>query len=428
MTALLQLYRAGTRLLGPAVAPYLRRRLRQGKEDGARLDERRGVTLLPRPAGALIWLHGASVGESLALLPLIETLRRRGAAVLVTTGTVSSARILAERLPAGAIHQFVPLDLPAGMRRFLRHWRPDLAILAESELWPNLMIETRRQGVPLVLVNARMSQRSFERWRRLPSAIAPLLRLLDLCLAQSAEDAVRLLALGVPHVDVAGNLKFDADAPPAPDAALGRLAAALGDRPLWLAASTHADEEAAVLDAHGRVAAGRPELLTIVVPRRDDRGSAIVAAAAARGLRAQQRSQDERLRPDTAIYVADTMGELGLFYRLCRIVFVGKSLGGGGGQNPIEPAKLGCAILHGPAVANFAEVYDRLAHGGGAALVADSTALASELERLLADRPARDAMAGAAAAVVRAGQGATQRIMTAVEPLLRSAGLAPAPP
>ncbi len=419
MTLLLSLYRAATTLFGPAATPYLRRRTARGKEDAGRLPERRGLSRHPRPAGRLVWLHGASVGEGLALLPLVERLVGRGLGVLVTTGTVSSARILAERLPPGALHQFVPLDVPSMVRRFLDHWRPELAILAESELWPNLMIETTRRSIPLVLVNARLSRRSFERWRRLPRFIGPLLGLVDLCLAQSALDAERFLALGMPRVTVAGNLKFDAAPPPADIAPFERLAEAVGSRPLWLAASTHPDEEALLLDVHLGAAASRPDLLTAIAPRHAERGAAIAAAAAARGIPASRRSLGEAITDETALYIADTMGELGLLYRLAPIVFMGKSLGGAaGGQNPLEPAKLGCCILHGPAVASFTDIYALLDARGGAMAVADPMGLAEAVTRLLDDPDTLDAMAAAAARAIEAGAGATDTIMAALEPLL----------
>lgn len=419
MTLLLSLYRVATTLFGPAATPYLRRRTARGKEDAARLPERRGVSQRRRPAGRLVWLHGASVGEGLALLPLVERLASRGFEVLVTTGTVSSARILGERLPAGALHQFVPLDVPAMVRRFLDHWRPELAILAESELWPNLMIETTRRAIPLVLVNARLSRRSFERWRRLPRFIGPLLGLVDLCLAQTTADAERFLALGMPRVSVAGNLKFDAAPPPADLGPFERLGEAIGPRPFWLAASTHPEEDSLLLDTHRRLTASRPDLLTIIAPRHAERGAAIAAAAAAHGLVASRRARGDAVTAETGLYVADTMGELGLLYRLAAVVFMGKSLGGaGGGQNPLEPAKLGCCILHGPAVANFADIYAMLGARGGALEVADAAALAEAVTRLLDDPDALDAVAGAAAATIEAGTGATDIIMTALDRFL----------
>lgn len=411
-------YRAATVLFRPAARLYLRRRLRRGKEDAARLGERIGEATLPRPPGRLVWLHGASIGEALALLPLIERLVGRGLGVLATTGTVSSARILADRLPAGAVHQFVPLDVPVFVERFLAHWRPDLVLLAESELWPNLVVEVGRRNVPLAMVNARMSRRSFARWRRMPGLIALLLGQVTLCLAQTRLDATRLARLGAPLVEDLGNLKFDGPPPPVDDAAAAGLRDRTRGRPVWLAASIHADEEAAVLATHRRVAPGFPGLLTLVVPRQVERGSALSEQATSAGMTARLRSRGEALAADTDIYIADTMGELGLFYRLAPIAFVGKSLGGSGGQNPIEPAKLGCAILHGPAVANFSEVYRLLGEAGGAVEVADASGLADAVAGLLGDADACAALAEAARDAVAREDGATDRILHALGPLL----------
>ena len=426
MNALLGLYRAGAVMAGPLAPLWLRTRLRRGKEDAARLGERLGVAGLPRPPGSLVWLHGASVGESLSLLPLVR--RLSGSPVLVTTGTLSSANLMAERLPPGALHQFAPLDLPGAVDRFLDHWRPALALVAESELWPNTVAAIRRGRIPLGLVNGRLSPRSHARWRRAPGAIRAVLGSFDMVLAQSADDATRLLSLGARHVEVTGNLKFDAGAPAADPAALDRLREAVGTRPLWLAASTSPDEDALLIDVQRTLQGQRPDLLAIVVPRHVDRGGALADAAAAAGLRVARRALGQPPDPATQLYVADTMGELGSFYRLARAVFVGKSLAGeGGGQNPLEPAALGCAVLHGPRVGNFVDIYRDLDRLGGAMEVVDGLALASALRILLDDGPRRDAMGRAASDAARAGRGATNRTLAALRPLLVRAGV-PVPP
>ncbi len=415
----LALYRFTATAFGPLAPAMLAWRRGRGKEDGARLGERLGRPSLARPKGRLAWLHGASVGESLSLLPLIERLIARGLPVLVTTGTVSSARILAQRLPPGARHQFAPLDVPGFLRRFLDHWRPDIALIAESELWPNALCAIKARGVPLMLVNARLSRRSFRRWRVLPRTIASLLERIDLILAQTREDGVRLERLGAPRVQIAGNLKYDVPAPPVDPARLAELTAAIGARPVWLAASTHPDEEAILIDAHRRLAASEPSLLTIIAPRHADRGAAIATAAATRGVRAARRSHGRAIDAGVALYIADTMGELGLFYRVCGVVFLGKSLGGqGGGQNPIEPAKLGAALLHGPAVTNFAEAYAAIDAAAGALPVADASALSAALAGLFADPARTRRMARAAGETVERLGGATNAVMQAIEPFL----------
>ena len=394
---------------------FLWRRAQRGKEDLNRLGERRGIAGLPRPDGRLAWLHGASVGEGLALLPLVERLIGKGFHVLVTSGTVTSARILADRLPAGATHQYVPLDAPRFIQTFLDHWRPDLFLLAESEIWPNTICAVHARAIPITLVNARLSPRSFARWRRLPGFISALLGKIDLCLAQSQDDASRLLQLGAPRVDAVGNLKYDVEAPPSDPTRLGALAKQIGGRPVWIAASTHAGEEALALRVHKQLARQFSDLLTVLAPRHPHRGGEIVAAARGAGLNVAQRSLNEPIGPTTQVYVGDTMGEMGLFYRLSSVIFVGKSLIGHGGQNPIEPAKLGSAILHGPHVGNFIDVYAALDEKGGAIEVKDAETLAKTLAALFTDPALLRRTAEASREIVGALGGASDKIMQALE-------------
>jgi 3-deoxy-D-manno-octulosonic-acid transferase len=414
-------YRLATRLVAPFSGVLLSLRLNKGKEDPLRVDERRGVAGLPRPQGPLVWLHGASVGEALSLLPLIDRITRSGRAALVTTGTVTSARLLAHRLPPGGLHQYAPLDGPGFMRRFFAHWRPDIGLIAESELWPNMILEARRAGVPLVMVNARMSPRSFARWRRAPAFIRELLGKVDLCLAQSAADAARLAELGAPHVRVAGNLKFDAPTPPADRHELAALVGLTSGRQIWTAASTHDGEERIAAEAHLTLARTFPDALTLIAPRHPARGEAIQAELRGMGLNCALRSRGERPQRDTAVYICDTIGELGLFYRLAGVVMVGKSFNNEGGQNPIEAAKLACAILHGPNVGNFLDVYALLDEAGGAALTRDAGELGAMLLALFADPARLRAMARAAARAVETQGGAADRIMLALAPLLPAA-------
>ena len=411
-------YRAATGILEAGAPYFLARRMRRGKEDPERMGERLGFPSLPRPEGPLAWVHGASVGEGLALLPFIGRLAARGFRVLVTTGTVNSSRVLASRLPDWVLYQFCPLDLPHSAERFFSHWRPDLVCFAESELWPNLLGEARRTATPAILVNARMSKRSFARWRKAPILIRPLLGTFASVLAQSEGDALRLSRLGAKSVEHTGNLKFDVPPPSADNEELEKLRQAVGERPVWVAASTHDGEEAICCAAHRQVEASHPDLLTIIVPRQPQRGATVAGVARTLGLEACLRSEAAPIRPSTNVYVADTIGELGLIYRLASVVFVGKSLlPGGGGQNPIEPAKIGTAIMHGPHVANFEDVYAVLDEQGGGLSVADAEALARSLASLFADRETRDDMARRASLAVAACGGATDRIMSAIEPL-----------
>ncbi len=417
-------YRLAMSLASPLSGALLSLRLNNAKEDPLRIEERRGIAGLARPEGPLAWLHGASVGEALSLMPLIERLTQGGHRALLTTGTVSSARLLSQRLPPGAMHQFAPLDTPGFMRRFFAHWRPDLALIAESEIWPNMILEARRAGAPLAMVNARMSARSYARWRRAPAFIAALLTRFDLCLAQSAADAERLAGLGAAQVRVVGNLKYDASAPPVDQRDLAELSGLVSGRQIWIGASTHAGEERIAAEAHRRVAETFPDVLTLIAPRHADRGEAIRDELTALGLRCALRSRGERPERGVEIYICDTMGELGLFYRLAGVVMVGKSFVGEGGQNPIEAAKLACAVLHGPRVANFVDVYGLLDESGGAAMVRDSEDLAAMLTSLFADPTRLRAMARAAAKAVEAQGGAADRVMQALSPFLS----APEPP
>jgi 3-deoxy-D-manno-octulosonic-acid transferase len=418
LPALLRLYRGGLFVLEPAAALLLAWRARRGKEDPDRLPERRGRASRPRPTGPLAWAHGASIGEALSLLPIVDRLTRRGVDVLVTSGTRTSAELLARRLPPGAVHQFAPLDFPRGVRRFLDHWRPDVAVFAESEIWPNMILELRRRLVPLILVNGRVSERSFRRWSRRPEVAQELFGRFDACLAQSAGDAERLTQLGASRVSVAGNLKFDASPPPIDPRALAQLSGAVSGRPLWVAASTHPGEEEIVAGVHRAVAAHFGGLLTIVVPRHPERGEEVEAAFATAGLRTARRSRGQEPDGSVEVYVADTIGELGLFYRLSPLVFMGGSLVRRGGHNPIEPAKLGAAILHGPHVFNFAEVYAVLGGDGGALAVADGDALAHRLAGLLGDEGLTRDMARAGADAVARFGGAVERTMAAIEACL----------
>jgi 3-deoxy-D-manno-octulosonic-acid transferase len=414
----LHLYRLLTGAAAPLAASLISHRLKQGKEDPDRVHERYGQAKVARPAGPLVWVHGASVGELLAVIPLMERLRDKGFNVLCTSGTVTSASLARQRLPPGAIHQFVTLDAPRFVRRFLDHWRPDLALFVESDLWPNLIMSCARRGVPLILVNGRVSERSFKRWRLVSGSIAALLRCFDLCLAQSAAHAGRYRDLGAPRVATTGNLKLDVPEPPADAEKLAALQATTAGRVVIAGASTHAGEETLLIEAHRRLRGSFPRLLTIVVPRHPERGPGILEIAHAADLQARLRSRGELPAPDTDIYVADTLGELGLVYRLAPIVFVGGSLASHGGQNPIEPIKLGAAILHGPHVWNFAEIYAALDKAHGAEPVSDVGRLAVRVGALLKDADERAAVVAAARETVATLGGGLDRTLAALEPYL----------
>ena len=394
----LKIYRSLSRAAEPIANFALRHRLRKGKEDPARIDERRGIALKNRPPGALIWIHGASVGESLSVVPLVERLgaRRPDLNFIVTTGTVTSANLMAERLPERAFHQYIPLDHPDFVSNFLDHWRPDAAIFVESEFWPNLILGAREKVPFLTLVNGRISPRSFEDWKRQPNSIKYILSSFDAIIAQDYQNAQRLTTLSGGVVGMFGNLKNAAPPLPADDKEITRLKGKIGNRPFWLAASTHPGEEDIVLNAHQILQRDYADIFTIIAPRHPARGAEICALAEERSLQVAQRSESEAITSETEIYVADTLGELGVFYRLSDIAFVGGGITPKGGHNPLEPARLGAAILHGPHTFNFVETYGEMRAAGGAALVRNERELATAIRRLWHDAKTRETMVDAA--------------------------------
>jgi 3-deoxy-D-manno-octulosonic-acid transferase len=414
----LRLYRRLSFMAAPLAPALIKRRLKQGKEDPERVGERRGVSRDIRPEGPLVWIHGASVGEILAAAGLVEKLRNLNFRILLTSGTTTSAAIVAKRFPADIIHQYVPYDSPRYVARFLDHWRPSLALFIESDLWPNLILASAARRLPMVLINGRMSQRSFPRWRRFSRTISALLGRFDVCLAQSRLDAERFAALGSPSVITTGNLKLDVPAPPVDAARLERLISLTRGRPIVVSASTHPGEEEILVDVHRVLSGFFPSLLSVIVPRHPHRGEAIAHMIEGAGLQVALRSHEEMPTAATHVYVADTMGELGLFYRLASIVFMGGSLVEHGGQNPIEAVKLGAAIVHGPHVFNFTDVYEALDAAGGARRADNLEALVKHLGQLLSDPAARDSSAGAASRVVGELGGALDRTFAALEPYL----------
>lgn len=410
-------WRVLARLASPLAPLLLHQRAARGKEDPARMKERLGHASQPRPEGRLIWIHGASVGESLSALPLIEKLLAGADThVLVTSGTVTSAAILEQRLPPGALHQFVPVDTPAAVRRFLNHWKPDAGLFVESDLWPNLVMDAASRGIPLALINARISARSAQGWQRARRAAQDLLGAFTLVLAQDEEIATRFRGLGARDVRVVGSLKADAPPLAADDTALAALRHAIGNRPVLLAAQTHPGEDETVLPAHDMLRGQFPNLLTILVPRHIDRAADIAMLCGHRPC--VRRSTGEAITAQTAIYIADTLGELGLFYRLTSFCFLGGTLVPMGGHNPLEPAILHCAVLAGPHTANARTAFDAVLAAQGFGLVQSSADLAREAARLLADPHAARAAGDAAAQGAVALSGAVTQTMTLLKGML----------
>jgi 3-deoxy-D-manno-octulosonic-acid transferase len=416
-------WRLGATLLAPLLPWHLARRARRGKEIPERLAERRGEAAA-RPPGRLFWLHAASVGETISVLPVIEAMAAQDPALsfLVTTGTVTSAEMLARRLPpalaARVAHRFAPLDVPAWAARFLDGWRPDAGAFVESELWPNLLAEAAARHLPMALVNARMSPRSAARWQRMPGLARATLGSFRLVLARSAGDAARLAALGAQGARCPGDLKAAAPPLPADPEALAALRQAIGARPVFLAGSTHPGEEAMVVAAHRALAADIPDLLTVIVPRHPERGPAIAAEVAAAGLSVDRRAAGELPGRDVAVHVADTLGELGLFYRLASVALVGGSLVPHGGQNPLEPARLGSPILFGPHMHNFEEPEARLLAAGGAIRLDGPAMLAPAVRDVLSRPDHGRSLAEAAAMVADAHAGLPDRVAEALLGLL----------
>lgn len=420
---MLGLYRGAAIVGAPVIRLVLDRRRQRGKEDRARAEERFGVASLPRPDGPLAWIHAASVGEAISVLSLIGRLRedRPGLNLLVTTGTVTSAAIMADRLPPGVSHQYIPVDHPRWIGRFLDHWRPNLALWLESEFWPNTLSELADRRIPVVLVNGRVSAKSFASWRRFPGTIAALLNKFSLCLAQSADDAEKLTALGARDVRMPGNLKFAAAPLPADDTELRALAGMIGDRPVWAAVCTHPGEEEIVAAAHDELVHRFPDLLTIIAPRHPVRGDEIAKRLRSGGRNTARRSAGEPIGPATAVYVFDTVGELGLVYRLAGVAFIGGSLVPHGGQNPLEAAKLNCAIAHGPCMTNFTAIAEEMRRAGAVEEVSDAGQLAGAVAGLLHDGALRRRRIAAAAGVAMEKDGIIDQVLGELAPFLDAA-------
>lgn len=416
MTPLLALYMTLTRVAAPLGPIGLRRRRAAGKEHAERWRERLGHASHRRPEGPLVWFHGASVGESVSVLPLIERLRseRRDVTILVTTGTVSSARVLANRLPAGAIHQFVPIDTAPAVSRFLDHWSPDLAVWIESEIWPRLLLSTARRGIPALLLNARMSARSQARWRRVRGTAAELFGCFAYVQAQDDATGRVLEELGVPagRLTVGGSLKGAAAPLPHDPDELARLHRAIGRRRVWVAASTHGGEEELAVEAHRRVTEVGPDTLLIIVPRHPERGDEVAALLEASGLSWARRA-DGPPSGDASVYLADTLGELGLWYRVADAAFVGGSTQGVGGHNPYEPVALDLPVVHGPDTANFAAIYRELDADGAARPVSSARELADAVLALAGTDDGLE-MSRRAARIAHGGEDALRQAVAAI--------------
>jgi len=417
-------YRALSFILEPVLPLYLQLRMKKGKEDAARVKERFGETTKQRPLGKLIWCHGASVGESLSLLPLLEKLEAHPAkpSILLTTGTRSSAEVLQKRLPPNIIHQYVPIDTMKATERFMAHWHPDFAIITESELWPNLIGKIRKYAIPSALINARISKKSARKWGKYAGLwIAAILRVFRLVLAQSKDDALRFQKLGVPGAKSVGNLKATAPMLPVVEADYDDLKNRIADRPVWLMASTHEGEDELALQIAATFEKAFPHLLTIIVPRHPERVNKIAELATAQKLNVIRRSEKTPLKAAHQVYIADTLGELGLFYKLAPVVCVAGSFTSVGGHNPVEPAAFGCAIIFGNDMRNFSEIAAAMVKDEAALQVKGKRFLAASVKKLLQDKTAREKMGVAAKAFHARQRAVLDRLMKELQPLLDEA-------
>lgn len=412
-------YRWAGAIIFPVVGAYVAFRASKGKEERGRQGERYGVASVARPSGPLVWVHAASVGETSAVTPLVEAIVEMGIHVVLTTGTVTSAKMVQDRLGDRVIHQYVPLDLKPAVDRFLTHWQPDLAVICESEIWPMTILELGTRRVPQVLVNGRLSDRSFAAWNKRASIAEALFENLAHVVAQSDVDGERFRTLGARPVTVSGNLKVDTAVPPVDNSQLLALQKMIGPRKTWAAISTHQGEEEIVAQVHQMLKARHRDLLTILVPRHPDRAAEVAALIETMGMKVALRSRNDPIDADTDIFIGDTIGDMGLYLRMAEIAFVGRSLTAQGGQNPLEPAMLKSAILSGRNVQNFRDSYQRLIKNGAAKLVRDKDMLAGAVNYLFNNPAERQIMIDAGLKTVEDMRGSLSRTMTALEPYLQ---------
>jgi 3-deoxy-D-manno-octulosonic-acid transferase len=417
-------YRFVTWSLALLLRFHLWLRVRDGKEDRARLPERMGNPTRSRPPGKLIWIHAASVGESLSILSLLdEILAKSDCHALVTTGTRTSAALMAQRLPERAFHQYIPLDHPIWVRRFMNYWKPDFAMFVEGELWPNLLMALRSRRVPAVLVNATLSNKSARRWRFVRSLLKRMLNSFERVLAATKEDEVRFQRLGITHAQAVGHLKFAAAPLHADDAELAKLRAAIGARPVWLAASTHKGEEEIAASIHQQLAPRIPGLLTIIAPRHPDRCAEVTNIIAAYDLSFRTRGSGSLPMADDDIFVVDTLGEMGLFFRAAPVTFLGGSLVPIGGHNVVEPMQLGSVLIVGPHMESLRDITLRLLAKNAMSQVVNPDELVLAVQKLLTDKAARDMQLAAAAVALELESKTLSHIMSEMTPVLISAGI-----
>jgi 3-deoxy-D-manno-octulosonic-acid transferase len=420
---MINLYKNITRYSEPALHLLLHMRLRKGKEEKPRIKERTGQPSCPRPEGKIAWIHAASVGEAQSALIVIDSLVKKypDLRILVTSGTVTSAGLMQKRLPAAAFHQYYPLDHPEWVKKFLDYWHPEVVFWMESELWPNMLSEIRSRKIPAVLLNGRLSPKSYRRWKKTSQSIKSLLGVFSLLIVQTGKDAEYYSDLGAGNIKVTDNLKYSAQPLPADREKLDALAKAIGRRPFWVYASTHEGEESLACRLHESLSHDYPDLLTILVPRHPERGERVLNICLDAIMNARRRSKHHQLpRHDDDIYIADTLGELGLFYKLSPVACIGRSFSkdGGGGHNPIEAAQLGCAVLHGPDVHNLENIYTEMNHSGACIKLDSEEDFEKELRKLLGNPDYLVSMQEKALAFASRKSKVIENVMGHIDPLI----------
>ncbi len=426
---MLHFYKLCSKLCKPLLNLMLERRTRKGKEWIDRIPERKGIASKKRPEAPLIWLHGASIGEAQSALILINRLLADNPKlhILVTTGTVTSAQLMSKNLPERAFHQFYPLDHPKWVERFLEHWSPDMALWMESEIWPNMLQAIKSRSIPAALINARLSDTSFKRWSFLKKTAHTLISTFSIILTQTQRDAQRFKALGAQNVTTTDNLKYSAAPLPYESSELKKLSKEISNRPCWLFASTHKGEEEMAAHIHEHLKKSLPNVLTLIVPRHPDRRDDIRKACTKNdALKIHLRGPHHQGIPeDTDIYVADTLGELGLFYRLTPLACIGRSFSddGGGGHNPIEAAQLNCAVLHGPHVQYQRDIFQEMDEAQAAIALNDEQALRDTITELLSNSEKLKIAQDHAMAFAKNKEAVIERVLHALEPILTQLNL-----
>lgn len=416
---MLLLYKIVVILLYPFVLANLMRRKSRGKEHETRFEEKLGQITVKRPKGKLIWFHAVSIGESLSIISLIHRIRKDDPDVniLVTTSTLASEKLMAQRLPERCIHQFAPLDFPWIVKAFLDHWKPNAVLWVESEFWPNKLLNVTKRGIPLILLNGRISERSYKFWGAFPTTIKKLLGFFSLIVVQSEEFLTSFKKLGAKNVLTFGDLKFFNIPVPVNESDLKALKQSIGSRPFWLAASTHHGEEEIVLHIHKRLKKKHPNLLTILLPRHPERAKDILKRTSL-SKKIKQRSQGQMIDDATDVFLVDTLGEVGTFYKLSPIVFVGGSLVPVGGHNILEPAHFDCAIIHGKHMGNFKSFTSIFDSFDASLCVRGESELQNAVDRLLKNEPLRKDYAKRASLVVKEQKRHLEELFCAIKSYL----------